>query len=187
MLVNAFSGFVAEKLGAFYTESPPCTMEQLFNDSDKKTPVIFVLSQGADPQIQLIKFAEAKNYLDRFKYISLGQGQELRATKLIENGMLNGDWVLLSNCHLFKSWMPKLEEITNSFKENGDQIHQDFRLLLTSMPVNYFPVSILQNGLKLTTEPPRGVKANLKRSYNDMTEDAFKHARPEWNILVFGL
>jgi dynein heavy chain len=33
------------------------------------------------------------------------------------------------------------------------------------MPANYFPVAVLQNSLKLTTEPPRGLKANLKRCY----------------------
>ena len=55
------------------------------------------------------------------------------------------------------------------------------------MPSIHFPVSILQNGLKLTTEPPRGIKANLKRSYNDMTDEAFKHSRSEWNVLIFGL
>ena len=82
--------------------------------------------------------------------------------------------------------MPKLEEIVNKFEEEKD-IDEDFRLFLTSMPVDYFPVSILQNGLKLTTEPPRGIKANLKRSYNDLTEESFAHSRPEWKRLLFGL
>ena len=81
--------------------------------------------------------------------------------------------------------MTKLEEIINNFKEGEDLIQDDIRLFLISMPIKYFPVSILQNGLKLTTEPPRGIKANLKRSYNDMTEESFKNLRPEWNILVF--
>lgn len=32
------------------------------------------------------------------------------------------------------------------------------------MPASYFPVSVLQNSQKITTEPPRGFKANLSRS-----------------------
>lgn len=187
MLMYAFSKYVGEKLGHYYSESPPSSMEGLYVDSDKKTPVIFVLSRGADPTIQLINFAEAKNYKDRLKYISLGQGQEEKASRLIESGRKDGDWVLLQNCHLFKSWMPVLENIVNKFEEEQDDCHDEFRLFLTSMPVNYFPVSILQNGLKLTTEPPRGIKANLKRSYNDMSEELFTHSKPEWNRLLFGL
>jgi dynein heavy chain len=38
------------------------------------------------------------------------------------------------------------------------------------MPADYFPVSILQNSVKLTIEPPRGLKANLKRSFQDFNE-----------------
>lgn len=61
--------------------------------------------------------------------------------------------------------MSSLEEFVLDFAERKDEIHQDFRLFLTSMPASYFPVTVLQNSLKLTTEPPRGLKANLKRCF----------------------
>ena len=61
--------------------------------------------------------------------------------------------------------MEELEKIVLGFKETSTSIHEDFRLFLTSMPADYFPVSVLQNSVKLTTEPPRGMKANMKRTW----------------------
>lgn len=48
-LLFAFSKYVEKELGRIYAESPVATMEALFNDSDNRTPIIFVLSTGADP------------------------------------------------------------------------------------------------------------------------------------------
>lgn len=73
--------------------------------------------------------------------------------------------MLLQNCHLAKSWMGELEKKIASFQEDNETDNPEFRLFLTSMPADYFPVSILQNSVKLTIEPPRGLKANLKRSF----------------------
>ena len=76
--------------------------------------------------------------------ISLGQGQGPIAEEKIKQGVLNGGWVVLQNCHLGKSFMPSLEKIIENFNESEKgEINESFRLILTSMPVDYFPVSIL--------------------------------------------
>jgi dynein heavy chain len=49
---------------------------------------------------------------------------------------------------------------------------------------------VLQNSSKLTLEPPRGIKANLKKSYVDLSDDFFKnceHKNQDWHKLVFAL
>jgi len=56
-LIYAAQEFVKEEMGAFYAEAPVARMDALFADSSKTTPIIFILSQGADPTDQLIQFA----------------------------------------------------------------------------------------------------------------------------------
>ena len=67
---------------------------------------------------------------------------------MIDNARESGDWVLLQNCHLAKSWMTRLERKVFDLIEESQDINDDFRLYLTSFPASYFPVSVLQNSIK---------------------------------------
>jgi len=75
--------------------------------------------------------------------ISLGQGQGIVAEERIKEARSKGNWILLQNCHLGRTWMPNLELILEDLAENQDQVNPTFRLFLTSMPASYFPVAIL--------------------------------------------
>lgn len=59
---------------------------------------------------------------------------------------------------------------------------------LTSMPNDKFPVSTLQNSVKMTLEPPQGLRSNLLRSYvlleNKILNDCNKPR--EFKKLLFG-
>jgi Dynein heavy chain region D6 P-loop domain len=154
---------------------PPLYPPPLLGDMDNRTPCIFILSTGADPTNMLLRYAKKLNYADRLHIVSLGQGQGPYAQQLIENGMRSGDWVLLQNCMLAKSWMSALDKIIFNLQErsqhiDGGGVHRDFRLFLTSSPVDYFPVSVLQNGVKMINEPPKGFRANLLRTFGSLVK-----------------
>jgi len=70
----AFKEYVRNHMGQFYVEGQAITMELLYKDTDEKTPLIFILSTGADPMQNLLKFAAEKEMTDRLGIISLGQG-----------------------------------------------------------------------------------------------------------------
>ena len=58
----------------------------------------------------------------------------------------------------------------------GD-IHDNFRLWLSSAPHPKFPISILQKSVKVTSEPPKGVRANLLKTYTNLTSQKFQSAK----------
>jgi dynein heavy chain len=185
-MIFAIKQFVKQELGAVYIESPPFDLEGCLNDSSNVTPIIFVLSPGADPIAYLNGLAVKKGMKERLQSISLGQGQGVKAEKLIKEAQGTGGWVCLQNCHLSASWMPELEKIQEL--QDPNQINPEYRLWLTSMPSKAFPVPVLQGGLKLTNEPPKGLKANMTRSLTDIGDRYEQCTKPrEYKKLIFAL
>ena len=175
MIVFALRVYVGGTIGEFFTESPPFDMEGAYSDSTAVTPLIFILSPGANPTDYLLALAKSKGKEgSSMRIISLGQGQGPIAERAIDMGHGTGDWICLQNCHLAVSWLSKLEQIVEKMQNEPDNINKTFRLWLTSMPSAVFPVVVLQNGIKLTNEPPRGLKANLLRTFLDISPEDYE-------------
>ncbi|POM58198.1 Axonemal dynein heavy chain, partial [Phytophthora palmivora] len=165
-VIPAVMSFVATEMGQRFIEPQPFDLKAGFDDSNCSTPLIFVLTPGADPMSELLKLAAELGFNKKFVAISLGQGQGPLAENAIAEAIDNGTW-----------------EIT------PDRVHASFRLWLTSEPTRAFPSYILQHGVKMTNEPPKGMRANLKGSYLTIDEQWVANCkRPrEFKKLLFGL
>lgn len=92
--------------------------------------------------------------------------------------------------------MPTLEQICEQIvlktQAGGNSSHPSFRLWLTSYPTKDFPSTILQTGVKMTNEPPAGLKANMIGSYKaePLSDPAFLDSNSDlasFRKLAYGL
>ncbi|XP_023277881.1 dynein heavy chain 6, axonemal [Seriola lalandi dorsalis] len=188
-VVFAATEFVIVSLGKQFVENPPLDLAKLYNDMSPTTPLIFILSTGSDPMGAFQRFAKERGCIDRVESISLGQGQGPIAEKMILAALKSGNWIFLQNCHLAVSWMLAMEELIKTFTEPDTSIHENFRLFLSSMPTKVFPVTVLQNSVKVTNEPPKGLRANMRRAFTEISSNSFEDhvLGRQWRKIVFGI
>ncbi|CAD2215821.1 Microtubule-binding stalk of dynein motor/ATP-binding dynein motor region/Dynein heavy chain region D6 P-loop domain/Dynein heavy chain AAA lid domain/Dynein heavy chain C-terminal domain containing protein, putative [Angomonas deanei] len=180
---------ITESLGKEFTESPAFDLEGCFTDSTPSAPIVFILTPGTDPTQLFSEFAERKGFASRKLMLSLGQDQGGKAAEMIRRGSTEGLWVYLQNCHVYTSWIPSLERILEEITQK--EIHRDFRLWLTTMPVATFPVLLLQSCVKVVKEPPKGLKANLRDTLAMNVTDDIWNDRPQnatvWKRMILSL
>jgi len=174
-ILEGIMAFVTHEMDQKFIEPPPFNLPLAFQDSTATVPLIFVLSSGADPTMAWISFAEEQGFSERLDSISLGQGQGPIAERKLEQASKSGMWLLLQNCHLAVSWMPRMEALVEGFDPAA--LHPDFRLWLTAMPSPQFPVAVLQNAVKMTLEPPKGLKANVNGSFSLFSDEQFEECK----------
>ena len=94
-MMFAFQHYIIRHIGQFFVESPSVKISAIYEDMNCETPLVFVLSTGADPTLALDKFADEMGCKETMGVISLGQGQGKKAQALIKASVKAGNWVLL--------------------------------------------------------------------------------------------
>uniref|UniRef100_A0A3B5R955 Uncharacterized protein n=1 Tax=Xiphophorus maculatus TaxID=8083 RepID=A0A3B5R955_XIPMA len=149
----------------------------IYEHSTASSPIVFILSPGSDPASDLMKLAESSGFGgSKFKFLAMGQGQDKAATR--------GQWLMLQNCHLLVKWLKELEKAL----ERITKPNPNFRLWITTNPIKDFPIGILQNSLKVVTEPPNGLKLNMRATYSKISHDSLSACdHPVFKSLVYVL
>jgi dynein heavy chain len=186
-LLVGITKYVSIHMGQQFVDPPAFDLDAIYRTSSHKSPLIFVLSPGVDPTNTLLELAATKNV--QVGNCALGQGQAPKAEALLDEGCGSGKWVFLSNCHLMLSWMPVLEKRIEAIGDGTTRTNAAFRLWLSTNPDPKFPIMILQCGVKMTTEPPSGLRANLTRMINLVSAERFERCekKSKYKPLLFCL
>ncbi|CAK1540075.1 unnamed protein product [Leptosia nina] len=161
--------YVMFSMGAKFSEAVIVNYENMVLESRPLVPLIGFLAMGSDPTPSIETTAKRMEIL--CSSISMGQGQEVHARKLIDRGLKEGLWVLLQNCHLGLEYMVEIMEQFAELEKEPEKVHEMFRLWVTTEPHDRFPITFLQMAIKYTCEPPSGIKAGLMRTYDSMSQD----------------
>jgi len=178
----ACAQFIDSKLGSRFTAPVTDAIVDIYQESAARKPVLYLLSAGTDPASMIDELAKKRKKFPTDK-VSMGEGQEKVAREKNTAAFITGGWVILQNCHLGIDYMCEVEDTLTKTPE----IDEDFRLWVTCEITARFPIGLLQMAIKVTLEPPAGLKAQLFRTYNTMitqeTLDKVDHEK--WRTLLY--
>ncbi|XP_027744232.1 dynein heavy chain 5, axonemal isoform X6 [Empidonax traillii] len=174
--------YITDTMGEKYAEGVILDLEKTWEESDPRTPLICFLSMGSDPTDSII--ALGKRLKTETCCVSMGQGQEIHARKLLHQTMAHGGWALLQNCHLGLDF---LDELMDTLIETKN-VHESFRLWMTTDIHKQFPITLLQMSIKFTNEPPQGLRAGLKRTYGGVSQDLLDSSKMvQWKPMLYAV
>jgi len=83
--------------------------------------------------------------------------------------------------------LPQLEKTIEKIFDAGP--HKEFRIFMSSSPTPSFPIQLLQNCIKMTAEPPKGLKANLVRLLQNTSDESYNRVKEvqKYRRLFFSL
>ena len=162
-------------------------LQEAFDDSSSTVPIYFVLSPGADVASDVDKLAKQQKMIAGESYfnISLGQGQDVIATERLDTGHKMGHFVVLNNVHLMPRWLKVVEKKLDEYAVAGS--HPNFRIFFTSDPSNSIPIGLIERCIKLTNDPPSGLKANLIGAISSFNKEDYEELEPRTRGIMFGL
>lgn len=162
-------------------------LDNCLADSTPTVPIYFILSPGANVMGDLDYLANKYGFVpgDTYHNVSMGQGQDVIAMRNLEMAHRQGHWVVLNNVHLMPRWLIDLEKKLDEFALEGS--NKKFRLFLSSDAANSIPIGLLNRCIKITNEPPAGLKANIKRAFASLNKESFEDFDSKMKSILFGL
>ncbi|NXU85060.1 DYH17 protein, partial [Xiphorhynchus elegans] len=193
-MTYAIRKFVEEKMGSKFVEGRSIDLSEVYKESSPSTPLFFILSPGVDPLKDVEALGTRLDFTienGKIHNVSLGQGQEIVAEQAMEVAAAQGHWVILQNIHLVARWLDTLEKLV---EQHSTESHPEYRLFMSAEPApspesHIIPQGLLENSIKITSEPPTGMRANLHRALDLFSQETLEQCskEAEFRCILFAL
>ena len=175
-IIQAVDWMIKKVLGKQILHLNPPPIYNIYEMMSIDTPLLVISKRGQNPSSIFQKIVDHLGQTDdQLQKISLGQGQGPKAQQAIDDSIVNGNWVILMNCHLGASIMPAIVKKINYLENIQDTVEpysETFRLFLTCDVCDNIPPQILLKSIKIANEPPSGVRNSLIGLYDNHTSQS---------------
>lgn len=92
---------------------------------------------------------------------------------------------------MVRKWLPALEKKLEFYSEGS---HDNYRVFISAEPAatasaHIIPQGILESSIKITNEPPTGIKANIHKALDNFTQETLEMCgkEAEFKVILFSL
>lgn len=187
LLINSSFDFITTLFNNYNYSDDFYFDDIVLNQITCKTPILLCSIAGYDASFWVDDLVinhplyNSNKHKDLLISVAMGsvEGYTL-AENAINEAARTGSWVILKNIHLALKWVIKLEKKLSCLNYN-----KDFRLFLTCEINTNIPKNIICMSRVLIFEPPTGIKANLLRTFNKLSNERLTNDPIEKNRLYF--
>ncbi|XP_068785621.1 dynein axonemal heavy chain 2, partial [Struthio camelus] len=159
-LAACVAAFVVSTLGSEFAEPPALDLQAAVAAAGPRRPVLLLLAPGAEAEGPLGRLAAAAGAPGLLR-LALGPGRAPAAARLLQRGLRDGSWVLLSEGQLAPGTLGRLGALLEAAAAAHPPPAPSFRLCLCARPPPAPPLGLLHAALRLTLEPPAGLRATV--------------------------
>lgn len=162
----AIESFVQEILGPKFIEQGHFDLIKCYEESTNLSPLLFIMTTKMDnPIARILQLANAlKMDHERVFIHSMSDAGAQDLVKFIEKNFKLPHWIVIENVHGSLTGLNTLatflEQVT------GDSLHPDFRLWITTQPIEGVPKSLLTRSVKMIDAHKDGLRGLVNRGLN---------------------
>lgn len=163
-LQSAVVAFVQEILGLKFIEGGHFDLIKCFEDSTNLTPLLFIMTTETDnPVARILQLANAIKFDHEKVFIhSISDSGAQDLIKFIEKNLKLPHWIVIENIHGSLAGLKALATFMEQF--TADNANPDFRLWISTRPLDGFSKSLLQRSVKMIDAHKDGLRGLVKRA-----------------------